>query len=755
MTVNDVDTLLAEMSSEAASHTRFPVRFILVTGVDAWRELIPALRAQMDTCIDLSSLCESEDVLPYLPKVLTLARSQEAPRTVVLPLAEAIRLRPEGASLLSQLAQLEKPGNQRIYVPLLDADDVFAQTVAVMDRYRAGVLHPGWRLVGTGEISITVSATLPQWRRTQAILGVREYLRRWERGEVADGYLVTSRPKVLSGRAGRVAITVYASAFAQACHEITGLDSVASEWGTEGQWRWLVQQAHQHDSLSSLAARCLNVVTYDAERLFGQWVDLDSNKRWLLWLWSKLVAPRDSYYGLVIAESESVEALPQVAAMAVLDRSLGLEHLSQRRRFLAQLGLDQLPAPFWQRFTTLPTPLERLRALSGLSERERREAVLAVAELLEGQVDEEMWLPVLEVCYPELAFYLTAYPFGSHPELVEYFRLYTRSRVCDRLLPQLTEMAERAAQNKTLWNFPTRGNAVDAASSGRARTVWLDAVGLEWAGLISELLRREGHRVRVHVARANLPSTTEYNREWDEQQPPRRDMDKQAHSYDYRYPDSLVRELSIIRSVCHELVSALEADQTAILTSDHGLTRFSSSEGLIDVPETWQVHKWGRYAEVLDGQCEEKAPPGQCLFYGGRAHLAIHGRFSGGHCSQGEVHGGATYEECLVPVIAIEPGAAVPGETPVTFTVLTPTVRVSARGEGNLEVVTSVPLEGLRLLADGRRLEGRQQDTDRWAFDVSQLRTGHHRGRLESPTAALGEVEFEVRRGMEEDDLGL
>ena len=66
-----------------------------------------------------------------------------------------------------------------------------------------------------------------------------------------------------------------------------------------------------------------------------------------------------------------------------------------------------------------------------------------------------------------------------------------------------------------------------------------------------------------------------------------------------------------------------------------------------------------------------------------------------------------------------------------------------------------MPLEGLRLLADGRRLEGRQQDTDRWAFDVSQLRTGHHRGRLESPAAALSEVEFEVRRGMEEDDLGL
>ncbi|NPV08138.1 MAG: BREX-4 system phosphatase PglZ [Anaerolineae bacterium] len=755
MTVHDVETLLTEVSYEAVSYTRFPVRFILVTGVNAWRELIPALRAQMDACIDLSSLCESEDVLPYLPKVLALARSQEVPRAVVLPVAEALRLHPASSSLLSQLAQLEKPGHQRIYVPLLEVEDLFGETVARMDRYLAGALHPGWRLVGTGEISISVSASVPQWRRPHSIPGLREYFRRWERGEMADGCLVTSRPQVLSGRAGRVAITVYTSAFAQACQEIAGLDSAASDWGTEDQWRWLVEQAHQHDSVSTLAARQLNVVKYDPDRLLGQWLDLEPEARWLLWVWSKLEAPRDSYYGLVLEESQSAEALPQVAATAALGRNLSFGHLRERRQLLEHLGVDQPPSSFWQGFRTLQTPLKRLRALSGLSEREKREAVLATAELLETEVSEDVWLPVLEVCYPELAIYLTAYPYPDHPEVMKYFRLYARSRVCDRLLPGLVAMATAAAERKALWEFPTRAETIKAACPGGAKIVWLDAVGLEWAGLMSELLVRRGHQVRVHVARANLPSTTEHNREWGEEERPPRDMDKEAHSYDYRYPDSLVRQLEFISSVCHELASTLDPGETALLTADHGLTRFGADGQPVAAPREWRVHHWGRYADIAGGECHRRALTDCCLFYDGWAHLAVHGRFSGGGSNRGEVHGGATYEECLVPVILVQRAGPELVRLPVTFKVLSPTVRVSARGEGHLETVTSLPLEELRLVVAGHWLKGSRTGRDRWAFDVSRLRAGHYKGRLESPGQSPGQVEFEVRRGIAEDDMGL
>ena len=178
-------------------------------------------------------------------------------------------------------------------------------------------------------------------------------------------------------------------------------------------------------------------------------------------------------------------------------RSLGLEHLSQRRRFLAQLGSIST-SPFWQRFTTLPTPLERLRALSGLSRRERREAVLAVAELLEDRLTKCGWSGGL---LPGACLLHTAYPFGSHPELVEYFRLY-RSGV--RSFSTAVEMAE-AAQNKTLWNFPTeqcRGCGIGSCAdrvAGRS--------GIGWAGLISDCCGEKGIRCRS-TCRANLPSAT-------------------------------------------------------------------------------------------------------------------------------------------------------------------------------------------------------------------------------------------------------
>jgi len=745
-----VADLLAAVDREAEQPSRFPARFVLVSGTDAWHELIVGLRLRADVCVPLSECCSGDDVLPYLDDVLARLARLGDERALLLPMSELLRLQSRTDSALCRLAELERPGRQRIYVPLLGARDAFEAGVAPMDRYLSGDLHPGWHLSCRGAVTVTMAEVVPAWRSEEAVRGLRAYLRRWEDGLTGDCFVVTALAPYLTDRAGAVALTAYRSPWhlARAC--LGGLQDVPQDWGSDAQWRWLLAQARQGDELATLAARRLAVADCSGEQLFAGWRDRSQEERWLAWLWAKTAARRDTYVGLVAEESSGEGQVMELAATAVLGRHLEMEHRRQRRRLLEALGAGDMPAAFWRAFAALERPLERLRALAGLSERERQEIVRAVGDLITADHDVGDWLPLLELSYPELAHYLTSFPYGD-ADVEEYFRLYTRSRVCDRPLPGLLEMARELARRRRVWDFPTRGSSLEQEQASDRRVLWFDAVGLEWAGLLAELLRSRGFAVRVRVCRANLPTTTPHNSDWDSEKPPRQ-MDQEAHRYDYSHPASLVREISLVASFANRVGAALEEAASLLVTADHGLTRFAGAGERVAPPDGARVHHRGRYAELPPGVLVDVADAPYCV-YGDKAVFAVHGLFAGGSDSIGEVHGGATLEECLVPVMLVESARA--PEAPISVTVVDAVVRLDARGQGVLRVKASGVLAQPSLVLLGMRVAGDSVGPDIWGFSLRGLTAGEHHARLESGGRIIASLSFETQRGIIEDDLGL
>jgi len=748
------EQLLASLDQEAGSQSRFPVRFILVSGIRQWQQLLPQLSARVDAVIKLSSLCAGDDSLPYMPDLLLHLRQASAPRVLVLPLGEVLRLKPDAVPELASLAQLEKVGKQRIYIPLFDVGDLFQQQMGQVPRYTSGTLPPVWSLAGGDEGRLVVAPAALGPGAAAAAVGIRAYLQAWEKGETPPRFLATRLAPSLRSRLSSYRVDVYADTFQLLRASIRELDAAKPAWGSESQWRWLGERAGEGDSLAHLAARELAVRGYDADHLFALWPKLSAEKRWLLWLWSKLEAHRrgvnDHYALLAVHTSESVSALPLAAATANFGRDLPEQALQQRQVLLRDLGLESMPPEFWQEFERLADPLTRLKALADLSDREREEAVRATAELLRNGTPPEQWLPYLKVAYRHLATYLTAFPF-SDPQLQQYFQLYARSRVCDELSPELAELARELAAARRIWSFEARGAKVEAQREQGALPFWVDALGLEWVGLLRELLR-DSCAVSLEVARANLPTTTEFNREWGDDQPPR-DLDKEAHAYDYALPRSLVREIAAVNRIAAAIRERLRPGQTLLVTSDHGLTRFASQGRVVALPDGWAPHKWGRYAEPVTGAPDLSLPEDVCLRMDGRAILAVHGHFDRAGAPKGQAHGGATLEECLVPLLLVRLlEATLPA---FSFELLTPDVRLDARGFGRLQVKVSAGLPSLTLRLPQAEFVGQPTGGGIWEFALSGLPLGAYRGRLESEGRPPEQIEFRLSRGLTENDLGL
>jgi len=87
--------------------------------------------------------------------------------------------------------------------------------------------------------------------------------------------------------------------------------------------------------------------------------------------------------------------------------------------------------------------------------------------------------------------------------------------------------------------------------------------------------------------------------------------------------------------------------------------------------------------------------------------------------------------------------------------VLTPSVRLTARGEGELRLKVVGCGEELELQLQQRILKGVPEAECVWVFKFQGLKRGKYQGVLYSGGRKLAVIEFEVQRGLVEEDLGL
>lgn len=291
-------------------------------------------------------------------------------------------------------------------------------------------------------------------------------------------------------------------------------------------------------------------------------------------------------------------------------------------------------------------------------------------ELVRRIIEMEAWEVPASVLksYPLLADYMQPYEFCSI-ELNEYFSEYRRQKLKNYVTPEFCEKAKNVSVEA--FGITSRDCILQTyANDPNTALLVVDALGAEYIPLILALAKKNSLDVETSlVAYSKLPTSTQFNSiAWP----------KERRLQEIKVLDNIIHngaEPHTVKPVEENFVALLEVFETkilmevakamtiyscVILTADHGATRLAAcayQQGLIEtlpVSEKSVVDDW-RYVTSIP-----KATPNEDLIENlSGTHWCVKGynRLPKKGGKPHEMHGGATYEEMLVPVIVFKKGA--------------------------------------------------------------------------------------------------
>ena len=309
-------------------------------------------------------------------------------------------------------------------------------------------------------------------------------------------------------------------------------------------------------------------------------------------------------------------------------------------------------------------PSDRIRYMTDCTELEREEITRLIVDA--GEVPASV-----ENVYPALWNYWRGFAFsgGEFSEvLAKYFQHYKRQKLLGRIEPSFMEAVRDFAEDRPQFTLPTRESVLEGIAADGVALCWIDALGCEFLGFIQSSAERLGLKLKVTPVRAKLPSITSVNRsfydEWQgEKMPPVSRLDKIKHGDFEKYDGQstgaateLPHELIIVEESINAIAMRLrkKPGSKVVLTSDHGATRLA----VISNSETvWELPEKGKHSGRCCRKSEFDGVLPSCVTESDdeKWHvLAGYDRFKGGRKGDVEVHGGATLEEMVVPVIEFE-----------------------------------------------------------------------------------------------------
>ena len=447
---------------------------------------------------------------------------------------------------------------------------------------------------------------------------------------------------------------------------------LVKENGTEEQWQWLLEQLEK-DSFQKIIVDEFKV--YDLAMGIGDVLgnnDSNSNLLWLYWLALKIQGSDNSYLNKAVNDINNQLELEKTIYFSILsldihekifpqyyqERKKLLDKLKDNKKIAAQfcneVGQKGRKAIFYLTDHTIDEQICAMKCLS-------------CYDYTQKEVNE-----ILQRTLPQVYLYMDTFIFNESViqvddeslagELTDYFTEYKKQKVSNKIqndfLTKVDQIAEDRPYNRLLGRMATFKNMQCRDDS----PYFIDALGVEYLSYIKNRCKEYGLITEIRIAHSELPSITSLNKDYigyfRDTCKTTKELDEIKHGinyYDYekiKQPIHLLNELAVIDNVLKDICMKLSQGmiKRAIIFSDHGASRLAvineSENGTIELDEKGK-HS-GRCCPVDD---DPQIP--YATYENGYAVLANYERFKGGHKAEVEVHGGATLEEVLVPIIAI------------------------------------------------------------------------------------------------------
>nr|WP_317353843.1 BREX-4 system phosphatase PglZ [uncultured Agathobacter sp.] len=463
----------------------------------------------------------------------------------------------------------------------------------------------------------------------------------------------------------------------------------------------------QDTTLCQLILNRLNAQSIDEKNIYTLWKFADTFDRWLIQNYVLMNMDKESYLyqALYSMDDLSVTALIEAVYIQIFSTD-NIAHVEERKNVINSIYRNEHEINFTDRmiayYKKLITEIVRKKTtivLEDVDFTKDNNSLLEKRVVLEEAFGEELypyltsyssyerkliiWLyrlgvikdELLDKMYPQLAYYVSdniteADPAEFAERFGEYFDIYRKCRMS-------RYEGSKYDDNIGKWNSDENdfyswylSNKIDYpevyikkhSGNENVYVYVLDGVGAEFFGYIINLLQVKGYAVeRMAYTKAHLPSITSiakdyytFDNEWIS------DFDEKViHGGIYYHVDNIEKSLSIIEEIIDQII-VKTGDNSFVITADHGASighKIAKKEKLYDFDKS--EHDGRCY---LNKDYQTYPPSVDYVAYDaetGKQWIIALNQQSLYNNSKYIVHGGATPEEVIVPVIYVRKGIIV------------------------------------------------------------------------------------------------
>lgn len=540
-------------------------------------------------------------------------------------------------------------------------------------------------------------------------------------------------------------------------------------WGTKEDWERFAQEWKECLSWGALAEKHFGIDAHFSAILEREYEQADTYETWLYWLLLKVQgASEDAYLSYALGKSRHWRDLWEHIFLSLSSLSFQMREFEKycegRKRLLEG---QAIPATWVSEYQDAIAQKGR-DAIWYLFAGTAWEEKMLFQCLADYDYTKEEVMGVLKTHFPDLFAYMKSFTFTMHqkvperlvPLLTKYFDDYKWQKLMNHLTPDFKAQVNTLAEHRVYNQFPIRSLALSQMKKENTMMYFVDALGVEYLSYISEKCKTYGLLLSIQVVHGELPSITSQNTEFMNADVTNiKDLDALKHesqTYNYekqKIPLHLVAELKAIDGVLQTIRDGLLTKEmkSAIIISDHGATRLA----VLNDEEYGAEFIVGESKGQHSGRCcQVEEDPGIpfAAYENGYAVLANYMRFKGSRKADVEVHGGATLEETLVPLLQI---SLKPKDPMVEFQPAL--VQLRKKEVGELLLVTNFDMADPYIIVNGKIYRGKLDTHRRRAIIPlpDMKRTHDYMADIyDGDTLLKEQVAFHVKKEVAKDNLG-
>lgn len=543
--------------------------------------------------------------------------------------------------------------------------------------------------------------------------------------------------------------------------------------GTEKQWKYLADLLSKYNTISSVAENTFGSVV-NLESYIGQiWDEGNEEKCWLLWLTMKVMGVAgNKYISLVLRGCDLILDFEEKIYFELInvncEDSLFHQYYVERKRIIgtlpenfmlidqycSKIGIHQRKSVFY---------------LTDISEKEE----LTFMQLLEiyNYSQEELY-NITRATFPALLLYLQKYVFNETNMILpdsdiqfrriftDYFEEYKNQKTTNHIHQEFMDEVNKFAIERPYNKLQARSAILTKMDKTKSRLYFFDALGVEYLAYIQAKCEMYGLISEVAIAHCELPSITSKNKEFLRFFPEGafdiKELDELKHHsqiIDYgqcKQPVHLFKELQIIDIELKKIQSCLKQGyyDKAIIVSDHGASRLAVIHEQEN--EKLEMSEKGQHS----GRCcpvETNPNIPFASYWDGYSILANYDRFKGSRKANVEVHGGASLEEVIIPIISL---TKKPADIDICF--VNSLVTLKGKEPASIVVYSTLAIQDPKLIVNDKVYLGEFcEDNKHVKFTMTELkRTKDWVADFYDGSKKLASgMEFHIQKNTQEQEL--